>query len=150
MRAFVAILGLFALWVAAVQTTTFKASVNGYNYNIAVGQAEAMRVYHHAAVTYKLANPAATGPLTLTLQAVNTGYGTNVESCADATHVETYWTVSSTVENREILDQLLSATMKAPNIGLSNGANIVTGYGTITGACTVPAGAAIIQTQVIP
>ncbi|MDA8232813.1 MAG: hypothetical protein M0006_15890 [Magnetospirillum sp.] len=107
------------------------------------------RLYHTAAINYKLANPNATGPLDVTLPYFLTG--ANLAVCANTNTVATYTTLASTSEAAAIA-QALQSNPGGAGIGLSTGAGTIqTGQGgPIPAACAIPRGAAVIQTQVLP
>ena len=133
-----------------------------------------MRLTHQAAVAFKIANPSDTGALTVPVPSFLTEF--RVAVCASAKNVASYTAGLTAAQNRDIVSELLRQSVSppelglisaspvvtgyggaagpqavyAPGIGLSDGTNLNTGFGAVTPACSIPAGASVIQTQVLP
>jgi hypothetical protein len=158
-------LPLFFLALAALvamQLLTQKANLASLAGPVPARQiAYNLRVFHQAAITYKLANPTVTGVLPVTPPAFLTDW--RFTSCASSNAVVTSGSGFNLAMSRVLNDELLRQSSAPPElgiaaapggftdgIGLSDGVFINNGFGPISPACPVPQGSAAIQTQVLP
>lgn len=151
MDGFLRVAVIFGMLGAAMLALILKTNMATHNVpRPARATAGTMLALHRYAVAYKAQNTGVTGALNLALPAALTGYNAGFAICADAKHVETYTTSYLVTENRDLVLEMLRQWVGAPGIGEASGTQILTLYGAITGACSVPAGTAAVQTQVLP
>ena len=144
-----------------------------------------MRLFHQAAIAFKIANPSDTAtaadPLPVPVPSFLTEW--RVAACADPKNVATYTVGLTAAQNRDIVSELLRQSVSPPELGIisaspavtgylgsvtpqaaydpgiglsepapaeAGGTVVNTGYGAVTPACSIPAGASVMQTQVMP
>ena len=125
-----------------------------------------MRLFHQAALSLKTANPGASGVLAVVPPSFLTD--NRFISCAGNKAVVTYGAGLNSAQSRDVSGELLRQSVMPPElgasnfspglkpvgyasgIGLSDGTLVNNGFASLTPACAVPAGAAAIQTQLLP
>ena len=133
-----------------------------------------MRLFHQAAINFKIANPAATGSLIVPAPGFLTDW--RFVACSNDKTVVTYSNGLNTRQNRDLVAELqrqsvlppeLGNISRAPQvsgapgyagpviafasgIGLADGAVINSGAAAVTPACPLSSGVAALQTQALP
>ena len=125
-----------------------------------------MRLFHQAALSLKSANPSASGVLAVVPPSFLTD--NRFIACAGSKAVVTYGAGLNSTQSRDVSGELLRQSVMPPELGapnlapglmplayasgmgLSDGTLVNNGFASLTPVCAVPAGAAAIQTQLLP